>query len=278
MKKVNKKKLMILLLSLLLIIIAAGGCGIGNNKDDNSQETNTDDKTVIEEEENSEVVNNEGEEASEEERLFPRVQVIPKDEGEKDPSFKEFRDEFIAKLKEKDLDYLIAHLDPNIRVSFGDTMGIKGFKEYHGLNEDFEDSKVWYELIEVLRLGGQFSGNDKKYFVAPYVYASFPQDIDAFQYSLITNSRVNIRKEPSSKAKILENISYEVVQHSYLPPEDKVKETINGEEYYWEKIVTSKGNEGYVYGKYVRSSIDYRGFFSKDEKGLWKLDTFVAGD
>ncbi len=58
-----------------------------------------------------------------------------------------------------------------------------------------------------------------------------------------------------------------------MPPQ----ETIGGESYPWLHVGLANGQEGYVYGKFARSTTDYRAIFVKRNGGRI-MSTFIAGD
>ena len=203
---------------------------------------------------------------------------IPMDEADQNPDFKKFRDDLINAIKKKDLKFLLEHTDDKINYSFGgcdeDTI-IKGFIKFWKLDENPEKSEIWYELGEVLRLGGAFN-DDKTSFTAPISFAARGYgELDAYEGSVIIGENVNVRSEPSSKSKVIARLSYCVVRSD--GQNETGSETINGETYPWVAISTLDGVKGYVFGKYVRSPIDYRACFVK-KNGVWKMVFFVNGD
>ena len=218
------------------------------------------------------------------ENSFPTSQALekgkvnPVDEAPLDTSLFLFREKLIDIVGKKDLIALLALMDENVKVSFGDAEeGTAGFVSIWQLDSPskIEQSPVWGHLETVLNLGGQLSP-DKQSFYAPYIYSSFPTEFDPFEYSAITGSGVRIREDPSLNSRILKSLSYDVVKiRSIL--HDKL-ETIGGESHPWVKVqIPDTEVEGFVYGKYLRSPIDYRLGMSK-EKGSWQITFFVAGD
>ncbi len=59
--------------------------------------------------------------------------------------------------------------------------------------------------------------------------------------------------------------------------EKSVKEETDEDKYLWLKVEILGGKKGFVNAKYVRSPIDYRAIFDKNN-GKWKMTAFVAGD
>lgn len=196
--------------------------------------------------------------------------VRPVDEGKKDKTFNTFRAKLIEAVKKRDKKYLLGVLDPNIKASFGGDGGIEDFKKMWEI--DGSKSKLWNELQIALSNGGTFS--DKKTFVAPYSFSSFPDDLDAFEHQVIFGNNVNLRAKPDLSAKVISQLSYNIVKVDY---ENSVSDGKQEPTYSWLKVETLGGKKGFVSAKFVRSPIDYRAIFVK-EKGKWKMSAFVAGD
>lgn len=196
--------------------------------------------------------------------------VRPVDEGKQDKSFSAFRVKLIEAVKKRDKKYLLSVLDPNVKNSFGGDGGIEEFKEMWEI--DSSKSKLWYELRVVLSNGGGFQ--DKNTFAAPYSFVFFPADLDAFEQQVIFGNNVNLRAKPDKSAKVISQLSYNIVKVDY---ENSVSDGKQEPTYLWLKVETLGGKKGFVSAEFVRSSIDYRAIFVK-EKGKWKISAFVAGD
>ncbi len=196
--------------------------------------------------------------------------VRPIDEGKKDKSFSVFRAKLIEAVKKHNKKYLLGVLEPNIKNSFGGSGGIKEFKEMWEI--DSSKSKLWDELLTVLSNGGAFY--DKNTFAAPYSFKSFPDDLDAFEHQVILGNNINLRSKPNSSAKLILQLSYNIVKVDY---KNSVSDGKSESTYSWLKVETLGGKKGFVSAEYVRSPIDYRAVFVK-EKGKWKMSAFIAGD
>lgn len=198
--------------------------------------------------------------------------VRPVDEARLDPSFLKFRTKLIAAVERKDMKYVLAILDPKVRLSFGGHGGVSDFKMmWAGKNE----TEFWKEFRPVIRNGGTFfreAGKRKSLFYAPFTFESFPKDLDAFEHYVIFGSNVNLREVPNNNSKIVGKLSYNVVR--------AVEETYSGNQEgksEWYNIKTLGGLSGYVKSEFVRSPIDYRAGFEK-KSGRWKMVAFIAGD
>lgn len=200
--------------------------------------------------------------------------VIPRDEAEVNPDFFKFRQQLGQALQKKDLDFVLSHLDDNVKLSFGGLAGKKDFLKMWNLEKNPEKSEMWRTLLDVINLGGRFEDKERNSFTAPYTFLAEEVE-DSYQSLIVIGENVTVRKTPSTKGAILGFLSYDVVKRVYEsnPPQ----ETINQETHPWIKIETKEGIVGYVYGKYMRSPIDYRVNFVKKD-GTWKITFFIAGD
>lgn len=198
----------------------------------------------------------------------------PVDEAGRNPDFLAFRTRLLEIVKKKDVAGLKTIVDPGIKASFGGHGGWAGFAEVWQLERKPGASAVWQELGGALRLGGAFNSSGD--FSAPYVYAKFPDKYDAFTHGAIVGSDVNVREAPKTTAPVIVKLSHTIVPFAQIETE-LPRETIGGETHPWRAVTLGDGRIGYVYGKFVRSPLDYRAGFHKTAAG-WKLVFFVAGD
>lgn len=198
--------------------------------------------------------------------------VKPSDDAVKDRSFLQFRAKLIAALEKKDTKYLYSVIDPGIKASFGGDDTLADFKELW--KPESKDSKIWAELLTVLKNGGTFDteGGDSRMFMAPYSFTNFPEDLDAFEHMMIFGNNVNLRESASITSKVKEKLSYNVVTITGSTMKPDNKEVVD-----WYQVKTLGGKTGWVKAEYVRSPIDFRAGFEK-KRGQWKLIFFVAGD
>lgn len=198
------------------------------------------------------------------------VRVVPVDEAAKDPSFVQFRDELRAILARRDTKALLATLDPTMKFSFGDQRGLDAFRAMW--KPDAPDSKLWQKLDEVVALGGSWSTEGPKRFVAPYVYANWPEASDSFENVVAVCQAVPVREKAKATATTIARLDYQVVK---IGPNDPIRK--GGKDPAWREVVLPDGRSGWIESKCVRSPIDYRAAFEK-KNGAWKMVFFVAGD
>lgn len=198
--------------------------------------------------------------------------VKPVDEAGKDTSFVQFREKLINAVKKRDSKFVLSIVDKNIKNSFGGNDGIVEFRKQWKITNP--KSEFWKEFLTVLTSGGTFDKRRRNAFYAPYLFTTFPDDIDQFEYQAIFGNNVNLREKPDLNAPIVASLSYNVVKIDY---QNSIRSPKNDEEVLWLKIETLGGKKGFVKPEYVRSSIDYRAGFEK-KNGKWMMVFFLAGD
>ena len=194
---------------------------------------------------------------------FSLQTVIPRNTVEKNSSAKKFIKNLKKIVKKKDLNALMPYISPSIHLSFGGHSGTVDFLKFWNLLEHPKKSTLWKELDKMLKVRGVMDGS--KSITYPYLFDDWPDNFDVFEYKAVIGSKVNFRKAPSATAKVIRQISYEVVR------------SVNEESPTWERVQTHDNKIGYIHSDYVRSAIDYRMFFEKNCDG-WKMTTLIAGD
>lgn len=189
--------------------------------------------------------------------------LMPVDDAAKNPDFLKFRNQLKTIIANKDAKALLAIVDKNIHMSYGDNNGIAEFKKEWKL--DKPNSPLWKELNTVLSMGGQFDSQGE--FMAPYVFSAWPENADGFENIAVVGKDVRIRSAPNLSAAVVAKSTYEIL------PVDAARNTLND----WAAVKLKNGKTGYIARQYARSPVDYRAFFSK-KAGKWTLITFVAGD
>lgn len=202
--------------------------------------------------------------------------LYPVDEAPRDTHFFIFREQLQDAVQGRNLFHLMDVIHPQIKVDFGDGSGVADFVTTWQLDtpEKAGRSPVWGILENVLSQGGVFTDGGSL-FTAPYIFATWPQDFDAYEYVAITGSGVRVRSAPSLQSQTLTMVSYDIVKRLDTTT---MEETIGGETHPWVKIQLPDEREGYVYGKYVHSPIGYRAAFEKQPSNKWLMTFLLAGD
>ena len=202
--------------------------------------------------------------------------IYPVDQAELNSDFLNFRNELLAAIDRNDVAFLLDHVDESIKMSYGIEHGKADFISSWSLDKDPKNSRIWKPLKSLLLLGGIFDDEHLQSFTAPYTF--FADVPDPYDYFIITGTQVRIRNKPSLQAAVLGSLNLEVVKRAPFEKGEAPQElSLEGETYPWEKIETSQGVIGYVWGKFARSPIDFRANFKKLD-GKWMMTFFVAGD
>ena len=190
------------------------------------------------------------------------TRLLPVDEASSQPDFFTFRAHLQTAVAERNVDVLVASLDPHIRVGFDGSGGVDGFTKFH-LGDRAE--RFWRSLGAVLALGGTFRTPDT--FVAPYTFSRWPDRLDSFACAAILGADVRLRTRPQPNAPASASVSFSIVQ--LLGTRSDTNE--------WYRVQLGDGRTGYVWHTYVRSPVDYRAIFTRSG-GRWRMTAFVAGD
>lgn len=190
-------------------------------------------------------------------------QLPPVDEARLQPDFFTFRARLLAALARRDAPALLAIVDRDIKNSFGGNDGIAEFEKAWELDQP--DSRLWETLTTVLALGGTFNADG--WFTAPYVFSTWPDNVDGFEHVAILGNGVRVRAEPNLTSDTIDSLSFAIV-----PLGGSIGIT---EE--WIAVRLPNGREGYVARPFVRSSLDYRAIFAKTS-GQWRMKILIAGD
>ncbi|NOT39725.1 MAG: hypothetical protein HOP13_04460 [Alphaproteobacteria bacterium] len=201
--------------------------------------------------------------------LPPPMRLIPIDEAVKDPSFVQFRNELKAVVARKDAAKLFHYLASDIHLSFG---GDYGGPEFHKMWKPFDkDTKVWNVLSLIVDNGGKFVVPGG--FAAPYAYAAFPEDFDAFTSVVVTNPRALLRERPNPNARVIRELDFDILE--VVNSSGKMQHETGPND--WDEVKHASGQRGFVLSSDVRSPVEYRAIFEK-RNGKWVMQTLIAGD
>jgi hypothetical protein len=199
------------------------------------------------------------------------------DEAGQDPALLAVRETLLQAIAARDVDTVLAHTCPDIQISFGGDGGHDALRWY--LEVPFEPrhaeqrerisqrlNEAWLSLENVLRLGGRMTGDGQ--FWAPYSWnVELPERFDPLESFFVVGSGIPLRESGDANSKLLLRLDYEVVtlrgytaESGYLP------------------VTLGNGARGYIHSDYLRSAVDYRANFVRDDEGNWKMCTFIAGD
>lgn len=200
--------------------------------------------------------------------LAQEMKLRPVDEAGKNPAFAKFRAALLDAVRKRDLDYVVAQADPDIKLSFGGDYGQEVFRDLLTGTESWQGEAYWAELQRVLELGGVFM--DANSFCTPYVAClDVPgcPDCDPYETMFTVSKDAVARAAPDAASAIAARLSYDVLRID-LDAEHE------GE---WTPVVLPDGGRGYVSGPDFRMAIDFRALFEKVD-GRWRMTVFIAGD
>lgn len=189
--------------------------------------------------------------------------LAPVDEAASQPDFFTFRARLIATIARHDAAALMAVVHEDIKWSFGGGEGKASFEAHW--RPSAQDSRLWETLAPVLALGGSFQSPEV--FMAPYTFSRWPGQLDSFEHVAVVGDRVRIRRAPDPDAPVIGWSSFGILPLA-RPSVDP------GESW---TAVRLGGETGYAASGFVRSPIDYRAAFTKQD-GVWLMTLLVAGD
>lgn len=201
------------------------------------------------------------------EKNYP--QLIPINETSIDSSFVQFKVEFLDLLKNRDSIEIYNLINDDIIVGFDEEgVGKKEFTKRWKLYDP--NSEFWAISQKIIELGCvKIKEGKAEMFACPYVYANFPDSLDAISHVVVINKNVNIFEEPSVDSKVIMKVDYAILKISYGAPEGWVKvRKLPGQ---------PKEKKGYLLAGNVYKPASIRILFTKiDNK--WEISSFVGGD
>lgn len=195
----------------------------------------------------------------------------PLDEAADNRDWQAYKERLLAALEARDRKSLLTAIDRNVDNGPDQQSGLEEFQRRWSIED--EKSPLWRELTKAVRLGGAFVKDERGQprFCAPYVAARWPTDYDPFRFGAIVADEVLAKSEPSSGARTMARLGYELV-----PVEDwEVADATPGFPQKWTKI-RIKESIGYVPEEQIRSPIEHMACFSR-QGGPWRLVSFTAG-
>jgi hypothetical protein len=203
---------------------------------------------------------------------WPPTNVTKFDMASREPGLKETRDVILAALRDRSVDRLLAYVDPNVRVGFGDPCcGIAYFRS--SMDLDNSASQFWESARQILESGGTLvEERGRLMFTAPYTYG-LPLPLGPLfgteEVGLTTGDQTKLRSQPRAGGPVLRDLHREAVGL----PGQKSEILSPG----WIRVRTWDGLDGYTEIEHVAGMYDTRIFFEK-QGDRWVLTAFVSGD
>jgi hypothetical protein len=215
--------------------------------------------------------------ASSQSLVFP-----PRHDEEKDPTLKLFTDRLKDAVARRDVAFIRQCLDEQAVSALDSEGSAEAFMA--GWQVADTSAAFWKEIERVLRMGGTYvSGQpvEKYQFVFPYTYeVELDEEADYFNVGVITGKNVNLRIAPDTKAAVVTQLTYHVV--NFITDEEGYRIVSGGDgadHPDWYKVMTAdQSSTGWVSARYVNDLRGPRLFLYKTTAGVWKISCFVVGD
>lgn len=166
-----------------------------------------------------------------------------------------------AAVSARDGDGIVALVDQNIKLDFGDGFGAQELRD----RLDHPDWQLWEELDGLLLLG--CAVNSEGGITIPWYFAQDIPGDDFYAMHLVTGEDVPLLAEPSDDAEVVSRISWDIVML-----EEPVGDSTN-----FAYVSAPDGTLGHIGWGKLRGMIDYRMMVSRDNRG-WKIDFLLSGD
>lgn len=191
----------------------------------------------------------------------------PEDEAARDPTFVQFRNELLDAVKNREPERFINYIDARVIGGRNVPRGAKPFVDHWRI--DAVDSDLWTVLESIMRHGGNFVRSEVGVeFCAPYVFASFPDDLDRLTHGVVLDQGVRMMSEPSSNSTLVATLDYDIV---LVKDWVAIADSNNTPNLKWSSVTTMDGLSGYVNSKSLRSPTEFSACFIQREGRGWKL-------
>lgn len=209
---------------------------------------------------------------------YTPIKVLPVDEAAREPTFREYRQEFLRALAARDASRVVSMIQPELRKeSFVEFLTLSRQEIVGG-----EEAWVWRELERVVSLGGGFTVTEgaisgRREFCAPYAYIRYPRsspllsEMGEGEPWVVIGRNVAVRRAPSIKATVIARVSYDV-----LPVDDRDARDESGAPIVWQGVYLPNGGYGFIADDLLWGDRDYHACFAQID-GQWLLTKFARG-
>ncbi len=200
---------------------------------------------------------------------FSPYQVLPTNDAKGVPSLKAFIDSLRVIAAAKDVEALSAALSDNVTFGVEGKKGKTAFLEEWNLADEAETSAVWEGIEAIVNGGGSFSNASRTRYTAPRWATYFPKEYNKDIFGVIKARNVNIRSRANRKSKQVARLSYDLVIP--IEEDDPVCETIGRDFNCWYRIRMPDGEEGYVFGKFLKTNLKEKAVFQQVMGKEWQI-------
>lgn len=185
-----------------------------------------------------------------------RRRLAPVDESKQDASFAQFLTILLAVANSRDGAGLQRLCAPDV---------ITGIDSPPGPGELVKKMQAggWAQLQTILGLG---AARYDEGFAMPYVFAKFPEDMEAFEHVVTVRAGAVLRSSGRADAPVVCPLDYDILKVEDARP-------VKG----WIQAARLDGPKGWVANGDIRSVGAERIIFGK-QKGAWKITAWAAGD
>ena len=185
----------------------------------------------------------------------------PVDQCAADADFAAFRTTLNGAIARRDHAFILSILPEDILVNFGGDRGRDSFARQWRLDQ--AGSPFWDEIRTVLSLGCRVVEND---FVAPALTTQLGEDEGPFDVVVAVRSGAVMRAAANDASAVVATLDWDVLHMRPVETDEA-----------WMALRLKDGREGFVRRADVRSPLDYRAYFAR-ENGRWRMTHFIAGD
>lgn len=204
-----------------------------------------------------------------------RLQLVPQDESSRAPEFPAFIRRFRQAVEARDVTSVLAMTWEDIATApfASQRRGRESFRKYHALDDP--KSKFWSVVSDLLAKGAAVDGcqdpESQCEATYPYWYKRFPDDkLDRADHMIVGDENVPMYSAPSSDARIVERLSYEIVRY--------VADVADGT-LQWQEDSLLDGRRGFLrIERLYNPGTGYRMIFHRRPDGFWNMVALVAGD
>jgi hypothetical protein len=192
----------------------------------------------------------------------------PVDEAEKDGTWTSFRQQLLAAVEKRDLQYVLGVIDREVRNGSDAPRGLEEFRTQWHLDDS--DTPFWRELAAALALGSAWLARDDRprELCAPYLLGKWPPEVDPLANGVVTARGAPVKAGPSAQSQTLATLTHALLRVMDWEVDDRDASSKQK----WVRI-HHRGREGYIAEEHMRSPIEHTACFAKGELG-WRLTVF----
>lgn len=216
--------------------------------------------------------------AAQDQGRYTRLELMPVDEADLEPTFRDYREVFLRALAARDAGRVVAMIHPVLR----DRVFMQHLRRWPQKFADADESSAWRELEQAVSHGGAFTTTQgavfgRREFCAPYAYAKYPRsspvlsEMGEAEPWVVLGRNVAVRRSPSITAPVIARVSYQL-----LPVDDRDARDESGGPIVWQGVYLPNGWYGFVADDLLWGNRDHHACFAQID-GQWLLTKFARG-